>query len=383
MSEQDQTPAEKRISPVDPKGIESPINVPLVLDGTRVPESSEEKQVVPEFAHGPLSSPSVSKDDKEPNALEAERENPSEVGTNRGDSPRSFAKDNVDRPKLNDPVVVLAQMPEEDSHPESESQAQLAAADAAVLAESRRHTRRSFVVAAVGAAAGYGLYRWIDRSPGDEMQPEALRRLFQANAAVAREVFKDHALAPTYPLKAARDLRVNGIYGLKKMLVAESWRLQLVGARHAPDHSRFTNDVTAWEYKYMDADSHVDQGHDTKVDPNMKTAGKMAPAPMLDQAKAEEDHAGRMPRGTEEAGESYSTLKPQTPGLLLTMEDILKLPRHELVTQFKCIEGWSQIVHWAGVRMADFIEAYPPELIDWSTVLLTITLPVLPPKAAI
>jgi DMSO/TMAO reductase YedYZ molybdopterin-dependent catalytic subunit len=30
------------------------------------------------------------------------------------------------------------------------------------------------------------------------------------------------------------------------------------------------------------------------------------------------------------------------------------------VTQFKCIEGWSQIVHWAGVRMADFLEAYPP-----------------------
>ena len=42
------------------------------------------------------------------------------------------------------------------------------------------------------------------------------------------------------------------------------------------------------------------------------------------------------------------------------MADILKLPRHELVTQFKCIEGWSQIIHWGGVRMADFIEAYPP-----------------------
>ena len=46
------------------------------------------------------------------------------------------------------------------------------------------------------------------------------------------------------------------------------------------------------------------------------------------------------------------------------MEDLLKLPRYELVTQFKCIEGWSQIVHWAGVRMADFIEAHPPALVD-------------------
>jgi len=71
-----------------------------------------------------------------------------------------------------------------------------------------------------------------------------------------------------------------------------------------------------------------------------------------------------MPRGQEEAGESDSTLKPGTPGLLLTMEDVLKLPRQELVTQFKCIEGWSQIVHWTGVRMADFLDAYPPTLID-------------------
>jgi DMSO/TMAO reductase YedYZ molybdopterin-dependent catalytic subunit len=68
-----------------------------------------------------------------------------------------------------------------------------------------------------------------------------------------------------------------------------------------------------------------------------------------------------MPRGLEEAGESRSTLPPGTPGLLLTMDDILKLPKHDLVTQFKCIEGWSQIVHWSGVRLADLIAAYPPE----------------------
>ena len=247
---------------------------------------------------------------------------------------------------------------------ESESQARLDAGDAAVLTASRKHTRRSFVVAAAGAAAGFGLYRWIDQSPGNEMQPEPLRRMFQVNATVAKKVFRDHALTPTYPLKDARDLRVNGVYGLKSMLVAESWRLQLVGSKQDAAHSRFTNDVTAWEYRYMVAKSQEDQGHDTKVDPKMKTAEKMAPEQMLDQAKAEEDHLGRMPRGKEEAGGSRSTLKPRTPGLLLTMEDILDLPRYELVTQFKCIEGWSEIVHWAGVRMADFLEAYPPEAID-------------------
>ncbi len=241
---------------------------------------------------------------------------------------------------------------------------QVKAANEAVLAESRKHTRRAFVVAAAGAVGGYGFYRWIDQSPGIEMQPGPFRRAFQANAAIARGVFRDHALAPTYSLREARDLRVNGVYGLQKMLLAESWRLQLVGVRNAAMHPRFSDDVTAWEYRYVNALSHEDQGHDTKIDPNTRTAGKMAPMPMMEQAKAEEDRTVRMPRGKEEAGESYSTLMPQTPGLLLTMGDIMKLPRHELVTQFKCIEGWSEIVHWAGIRMADFMDAYPPALID-------------------
>jgi hypothetical protein len=246
-----------------------------------------------------------------------------------------------------------------------EAAARREAADAAVRAESRKHTRRAFVCATAAAAAGYSLYRWIDRSPDVEMQPVPLRRAFQTNAAIAQAVTHDHALAPTYSLKEARDLRVNGVFGLKKMLAPGSWRLQLVGMREAARHPRFAKDITAWEYQYLDADSHEDHGHDTKVDPNAKTAEKMAPERMLNQAKeAEESTSRRMPRGQEEAGESASTLMPGTPGLLLSMEDVVALPRHELVTQFKCIEGWSQIVHWAGVRMADFLEAYPPDLIE-------------------
>jgi DMSO/TMAO reductase YedYZ molybdopterin-dependent catalytic subunit len=46
--------------------------------------------------------------------------------------------------------------------------------------------------------------------------------------------------------------------------------------------------------------------------------------------------------------------------LLLTMEDIRRLPRTEMITEFKCIEGWSNITQWAGVRFSDFVAAYPP-----------------------
>ncbi len=235
------------------------------------------------------------------------------------------------------------------------------AADAAVLAQSRRHTRRAFALAAVGAAAGYGFYRWVGDSREEEMLPAPLRRALQANAALSRAVFDERALAPTYPLSRAENLRLNGNYGLKQELIPESWRLQLVGVRDAAANSRFVPDVTAWQYRYTAAPAGQDQGHDNKTPPKSDTAAKMAPKPMVGQAEAKQN---RPKRGREEAGASRSTLPPGTPGLLLTIDDIKNLPRRELVTQFKCIEGWSQIVHWAGVRMADFLEAYPPALVN-------------------
>src|ERR1700685_1166851 len=176
------------------------------------------------------------------------------------------------------------------------------AADAAVLRESRKHTRRSFAIAAAGAAAGWGLYQWIDHSQRLSMQPEPFRKAFNANAEIARAVFDDRALAPTYPLKRAEDLRVNGVYGLKQALVPESWRLQLTGVADAKSHPLYVADVTAWEYRYAEVKTNEDQGHDTKVAPSADTAEKMAPAPMVAGEKVRQERVGRMPRGLGEGG---------------------------------------------------------------------------------
>lgn len=46
--------------------------------------------------------------------------------------------------------------------------------------------------------------------------------------------------------------------------------------------------------------------------------------------------------------------------LHLTLSDIKQLPHVEQVTEFKCIEGWSTIVHWGGARLADVAAKYPP-----------------------
>ena len=45
---------------------------------------------------------------------------------------------------------------------------------------------------------------------------------------------------------------------------------------------------------------------------------------------------------------------------VLTMKDIKALPRHEMTTEMCCIEGWSIVVRWAGARLVDFMEKYPP-----------------------
>ena len=225
---------------------------------------------------------------------------------------------------------------------------------------SARRTRRSFLVAAAGAAAGYQFYRWIDRAPADESLQDPLRKSLNFDASVTRRVFGERGLAPTYKVSESKELRVNGNYGLKQDLVPDSYRLQVVGVDNASSHPKYVDDVTAWDYKYV-AEEGKYEGHDTKEAPRPETAASnILPA----FAKAMEDYrksiANKPQRGQEEAGKSDSTLEPRTPGLLLNMDDVTRLPKHEFVTQFKCIEGWSEIVHWGGFRLADFIEAYPP-----------------------
>jgi hypothetical protein len=225
--------------------------------------------------------------------------------------------------------------PPERSRVEGATQADL---DREIRRQSALHTRRSFLVAGIAAAGGYGVYRWIDKSPVIGRQPLPLRRAFEANRVISRAVFREGILAPTYPKsRAAYDLRLNGDFGLKEELKPDGWRLQLVGVETPQKYPQFTDDVTAYEYQFLPMDMSQQPPSLTPPDPNAKHE-----------------------RGSEEAGLSASTLPAKTPGLLLEMNDIWKLPHHSFVTEFKCIEGWSEVVSWGGVRLADLIAAYPP-----------------------
>jgi DMSO/TMAO reductase YedYZ molybdopterin-dependent catalytic subunit len=55
--------------------------------------------------------------------------------------------------------------------------------------------------------------------------------------------------------------------------------------------------------------------------------------------------------------------------LLITMDEIKKLPKTDVIFDFKCIEGWSQVTHWAGVRFSEFAKHY--NLTDQTRALYT------------
>lgn len=50
--------------------------------------------------------------------------------------------------------------------------------------------------------------------------------------------------------------------------------------------------------------------------------------------------------------------------LLLSFADIQALPHVEQVTELFCIEGWSIVQKWKGVRFRDFAAKYPPPTLD-------------------
>ena len=46
------------------------------------------------------------------------------------------------------------------------------------------------------------------------------------------------------------------------------------------------------------------------------------------------------------------------------LEDIKRLPYHEMTIEHKCIEGWAQITNWGGARFSDFMALYENQLPD-------------------
>jgi Oxidoreductase molybdopterin binding domain len=244
-----------------------------------------------------------------------------------------------------------------------------------LLRISARRTRRSFLIMAAAAGGGYWLYDRLGGSRQIGMLQWPLRRSEEYNAALFKKIFRERGLAPTYSLSQATDLRLNGDIGLDSDLNPgldlDTWRLKLAGADHAERYRQYSEDMNLWAYLPNEgAVQQPVQQAPTELPPldTKEPAAKLkgCPKAMLPQqltaTAVRSNGTGPIQLSeTQTITITASAGSPsEMPGLLLSMDDLRRLPHRELVTQFKCIEGWSQIVQWGGVRLADFINAYPP-----------------------
>src|SRR5258708_27307984 len=214
------------------------------------------------------------------------------------------------------------------------------------VAGLRRRSRRGFLTAAIAALAGAGIWKWLNIRPEVDGLVSPFRKAMEFNAGIARRIFRERALAPEFAQsKAVRSFRRNGDIGLSEIR-PEDWRLQLVGVSNPESYAQYSRDVSSWTYG-MNASSGAA--------PNLGAA--VAPKKLGMHEEDAKSAAAKM-----KAMEMPEDMSAGVPGLLLTMADIRKLPHVEMVTEFKCIEGWSEIVYWGGVRLRDFLEAFPPHI---------------------
>jgi hypothetical protein len=47
-------------------------------------------------------------------------------------------------------------------------------------------------------------------------------------------------------------------------------------------------------------------------------------------------------------------------GHSLSLDDVRAFPKRTMITEFRCIEGWSTFVQWSGARLSDVMAKFPP-----------------------
>lgn len=173
-------------------------------------------------------------------------------------------------------------------------------------------SRRDFLIGGAAAVFGYLGYSWLKKPEQNYFFTDA----FRVNEKVSQIYYSPKNLAPEFPPERITNARVNGGEGLSDGFDPAKWKLQVVGVENQENYPQFAENII---YEGMN-----DVAAPTKLD---------APPPT----------------------------RNAQPGLLLTLDDIKQLPRYEMITELKCIEGWSIIVKWAGARFSDFAEKFKPK----------------------
>ncbi len=171
-----------------------------------------------------------------------------------------------------------------------------------------QRSRRTFLIGGAAALAGVLGGRWMP----DETKNSLLTKTFRFNENVSQIFFDKNDLAPEFP-RAMASSRANGAIGLGDNFDVGDWNLQIVGTKNPQAFPQFSNNI-----KFKGEDN-APRSLDTPPAPNTTVSG-----------------------------------------LVLSLDDIKSLPRVEMTTKLKCIEGWSVIVNWTGARFSDFAAQFAP-----------------------
>ena len=169
----------------------------------------------------------------------------------------------------------------------------------------RSLSRRGFLIGGAAAVFGYLSYGWLK-------QPEnfpVFQNVLKFNEDLSQLYYSPKHLAPEFPKSRISMARVNGGEGMGDNFDPTSWMLQVTGVANQNSYPQYKADINYAELSPLAS-------------------------------------------GAERAPLS---------GLLLTLDDIKRLPRVEMTTELKCIEGWTIIVNWVGARFSDFVAAYQPQ----------------------
>lgn len=183
-------------------------------------------------------------------------------------------------------------------------------------AEAKRRmnsfSRRGFLMAGAAAVFGYLGYSWL-RKPENFW---IFNETFKFNEDLSQLYFSPKNLAPEFPPEKIGPPRINGGIGFNEDFNPETWKLQIVGVANQQNYPQYTENIV---YEGL---------------------GEVAAPTRLDEPPP---------------------AKKALPGLLLSLDDIRQLPRVEMTTELKCIEGWSVVVNWAGARFSDFVQKFQPQ----------------------
>lgn len=226
----------------------------------------------------------------------------------------------------------------------------VAESDAEVEHQMRRLSRRSFLWAGAAVAASFVGWQWLIGQREWNGIPWPFRVALETNENLARDYFRSGRLAPTFPREQAQEPKPNGDVGLSDDVDASTWKLRVLGLADMSQAN--TQSPPSPDAADAPADKKASVKRSTTTD--RKQGANSVQSDTSDANDSQSSDTG-------DAGNDSQDGTMAEPALELTLDAIRNLPRAlhtEMVTELKCIEGWSVVVQWAGVRFADFVAHY-------------------------